>query len=109
VDAVAQRRHVLLDREILPLAERRLGQLHTKAGAAIHLRTLDEQPAAEQPALVEAANEPLDGVYLTGVGFGQGHHERVSFDARHAANARLAQTRAKIRFVSAEELLDRGV
>ena len=47
VDAIAQRQRVLLDREVLALADRRFREPHVEAGTAVDLRAVDDEPARE--------------------------------------------------------------
>src|SRR5687767_4814414 len=68
IDAVAQGHGVLLNREILALANRGLGELHDETGAAIDGPALDDEAARELAELqqliagVERANDLLGGI-----------------------------------------------
>src|SRR5690606_28513295 len=69
VDAVTQRDYVLLDREVLPLADHRLGRPYPEPGPAADLRALDDQPLGQRELLrlVEVANDLLGTGEIVGI------------------------------------------
>ncbi len=114
IHAIAQRQRVLLNREILALAQRGLGKPHAKPGAAAgegggihgqsarHLAELHELIAT-----IEVPDDLLGPVEVRGLDDRDG--QLISLDAEVVADVRLAQLRAQRGLVGAEILLNRRI
>jgi hypothetical protein len=112
VHAVAQRERVLLNREVLALFERRLGEPQGEPGAAVDRRRLDVETTRELAELdqliarVELADDLLGASEVGRLD--DSHLERVVRHAQVVADVRLAQLRAQVALVGPEVLADRG-
>ena len=110
VDAIAQRHGVLLDREILALANRGLGQPHVEPGPAVDLRAVDDEPARELTELqelvagVERANDLLGAVHVGRLD--DRDLQAGADDADVVADFAFAELRAQVRLVRLEVLRD---
>ena len=108
VDAIAHRQHVLLDREILTLANRDLSETHVEPGAPVDLCAVDDQPARELAeleqliALLELANDLLGTVHVARLG--DGYAQIRADDAHVAADVHLAELRPQRALVRLEIL-----
>ena len=114
IHAIAQRQRVLLNREILTLAQRGLGEAHAEPGASAgEGGRLHDQPARhlaelhELIAAVEVPDDLLGALEVRGLDDWDG--QPISLDVDVVTDIRLAQLRAQRGLVGAEILLNRRI